>query len=143
MLYKLIVISLLTLVILSCSVEPKAIEYGTDACSFCKMTIVDRQHAAELVSKKGKVFKYDAIECMIRDLKRNRSVSEIAFFLIADFTGKGEFTDAQKATYLISNNIPSPMGANLSGFKDKNAAEKIKNMESGELFSWTELLERF
>ena len=29
------------------------------------MTIVDRQHAAEAVTSKGKVFKFDAIECMV------------------------------------------------------------------------------
>ena len=29
------------------------------------MTIVDKLHAAEIVTKKGKVYKFDATECMI------------------------------------------------------------------------------
>ena len=36
----------------ACSVEPVEINYGEDACEFCKMNIVDKQHAAELVTPK-------------------------------------------------------------------------------------------
>ena len=42
------------LITVSCKVEPDEIEYGKDGCHFCKMTIVDNQHAAELVTAKGK-----------------------------------------------------------------------------------------
>ncbi len=37
----------------SCSVEPSPINYGKEACNFCKMNIVDQQHGAEIVTKKG------------------------------------------------------------------------------------------
>ena len=59
-----IFISLLLLVF-SCNVSPKPIDYGSDGCHFCKMTIVDKVHAAEIVTKKGKVYMFDATECMI------------------------------------------------------------------------------
>lgn len=29
------------------------------------MTIVDKQHAAQVVTKKGKAYSFDAIECMV------------------------------------------------------------------------------
>ncbi len=128
--------------LISCSAEPKPIEYGSDACAFCQMTIVDRQHAAEIVTDKGKAFKYDAIECMIRDLKNHES-SKIAHFLITDFAESGTFTDALQATYLISENIPSPMGANLSGFKENKEAKKVQKLEGGQLFTWNTLLKQF
>ena len=127
----------------ACTVEPQPIEYGKDACAFCQMTIVDRQHAAEMVTKKGKAFKYDAIECLARDLNRNHDISQAALLLITDFAEAGNLVDAKKATYLISENIPSPMGANLSGFKEKSEAERVKNQEGGELFSWEQVLEQF
>ena len=41
--------------LMACSQEPKPIEYGTDACHFCRMTIVDKVHGAEIVTDKGKV----------------------------------------------------------------------------------------
>ncbi len=62
--FVLLLLSLLFFVV-GCSVEESPINYGKDACNFCKMNIVDKQHAAEIVTSKGKPFKYDAIECMV------------------------------------------------------------------------------
>ena len=55
-------ILLATVLLAACQPSPKPIEYGSDMCDYCKMTIVDQQHAAELVTTKGKAFKFDAIE---------------------------------------------------------------------------------
>ncbi len=126
----------------SCSTEPVPIEYGKDACHFCKMNIVDKQHAAEIVTQKGKPFKYDAVECMMREIKVIKE-SEIAIYLITDYTSPGKLVDATKATYLISENIPSPMGANLSGFENKEDAERTFEEKGGTLYSWEELKELF
>ena len=130
------------LLFISCSIEPEAIVYGKDACAFCQMNIVDNQHAAQIVTQKGKVFKYDAIECMMRDLKK-KDESTVALFLITDYSVPGELTDAVKATYLISENIPSPMGANLSGFKRAQAASETQQEKEGTLYTWDELKEYF
>ncbi len=100
---------LLLVLCLSCSIGPKSIDYGHVGCHFCSMTIVDQQHAAQLVTQKGKVFNFDAIECMLNQLKKEDQ-SEIALFLVNDYEQPGELVDATKATYLISENIPSPMG---------------------------------
>ncbi|HRJ13994.1 MAG TPA: hypothetical protein PLI34_03310, partial [Saprospiraceae bacterium] len=62
---KLFYLSIMILAAAACTPTAKPIEYGADACYYCKMTIVDRQHAAEAVSAKGKVFMFDAIECMV------------------------------------------------------------------------------
>ena len=122
----------------ACTIEQSPIVYGKDACYFCKMNIVDKQHAAEIVTQKGKAYKYDAIECMIRDVLK-RDETEIALFLITDYYNPGKLVDATKALYLISENLPSPMGANLTGFESKNKAEETQKEKSGTLYSWDEL----
>ena len=58
-------ILLIALLVFSCNSSPQPIDYGNDGCHFCKMTIVDKVHAAEIVTKKGKVYKFDATECMV------------------------------------------------------------------------------
>ncbi len=126
----------------SCSVEPVPINYGKDACHFCKMNIVDRQHAAEIVTKKGKAFKYDAIECMMQD-RKNREESDIAFYLLTDYANPGSLVDATKATFLITEQIPSPMGANLTGFEKREDAAQTQREKGGELLNWDELKKRF
>ncbi|NRD24352.1 nitrous oxide reductase accessory protein NosL [Winogradskyella litoriviva] len=136
--------SILTLLLIfsSCNVSPKPIEYGSDGCHFCKMTIVDKVHATEFITKKGKVYKFDATECMINYFDEF-DTSEIELYLTNYFSKPEALTDATKATYIISKNIPSPMGAFLTAFENKSEAEKIQAEKGGKLYSWTELLAHF
>jgi copper chaperone NosL len=128
--------ALLTLFLVSsCKVEPEEINYGKDGCHFCSMTIVDNQHASELVTAKGKVYKYDAIECLINDLKK-RDSAEVGMLLVNDYSNPGELISAESATFIISEVIPSPMGAFLSGFSTKEAAEKVISENGGTLYNW-------
>jgi len=127
---------------IGCTIKADPIVYGSDGCHFCSMTIVDRQHAAEIVTKKGKPFKFDAIECMVNHLK-DVEISDVELFLVNDFQEPGELIDAKKATYLISKEIPSPMGEYLSAFTTRSEAESIASENKGKLYSWNELLTRF
>ncbi|NND33224.1 MAG: hypothetical protein HKN76_11595 [Saprospiraceae bacterium] len=124
---------------LSCSIQPDSIYYGEDICSACKMTIVDRQHAAQLITAKGKAFKFDAIECMLRNKKENE---QYHYLLVNDYLQPGDLIDAQKAVYLVSEEIPSPMGANLTAFSDVEAARSSVQSAEGKLFSWEEIQQR-
>ena len=132
----------LLLLLIGCNASPQDIDYGNDGCHFCKMTIVDKVHAAEVVTKKGKVYKFDATECMINFMKEFES-SEIKFYLSNNYTEPEALIDATKATFLISENIPSPMGAFLSAFKNKADAEKFQAAKGGDLYSWKTLLVKF
>lgn len=126
----------------SCEVKPVPINFGTDACHFCKMTIVDQQHAAQYVTKKGKQFKFDAVECMLNDFSEN-GIENLGVLLVSDYANPGEMTDATKAIYLISQEIKSPMGANLSSFGKPADAENTLRSHGGELYSWKEMLNKY
>ncbi|MBK5193909.1 MAG: nitrous oxide reductase accessory protein NosL [Flavobacteriaceae bacterium] len=130
------------LFLLACNISPQPINYGEDACHYCTMTIVDHQHAAQIVTDKGKAYKFDAIECMLNYLRENKNVNP-ELYLVTDFMNPGELIDATKATYLISKNIPSPMGAYLSAFHTKEAADKTKMKYEGKLYTWEEILDYF
>ena len=127
---------------MSCSIEPEKINYGSDACHFCQMTIVDQQHASQYVTSKGKQFKFDAIECMLNEFSE-KTTSNIDVILVADYGNPGSMTDANAATFLISPEIKSPMGAFLSGFSDKPMAEKTLQENSGKLYTWTSIKEKY
>lgn len=126
--------------LLSCSPKPQAIVYGSDGCHYCKMTIVDRIHAAEIVTDKGKVYTFDAIECML-NYDKEIEVGINTMYLVNHYGTPEELINASEATFLISKNIPSPMGAFLTAFETKNEAVKIKMEKEGEIYSWEELLE--
>ena len=130
---------LILLLTISCKVEPEAIMYGKDQCSFCMMNIVDKTHAAQYVTKKGKQFKFDAIECLVNDLSK-KGEQDLAIILVADYGKPGDMIDAETATYLISSAIKSPMGANLSGVKSLEKAIELQKQYSGEIFAWEPLI---
>lgn len=123
----------------SCKPGPKPIEYGSDTCYFCRMTIVDRQHGAEIVTDKGKVYKFDAVECMVNS-RVEIGEENIALYLCNHYRKPGELIDATGATFLVSEALPSPMGANLTAFRNAGEAEEILKVEGGAIFNWTSLL---
>lgn len=127
---------------LGCNIAPEPIDYGSDACHFCSMTIVDQQHAAQIVTEKGKVFKFDATECMLNHVKEVDNTT-IALFLVNDYNAPGELIDATQATFLKSRGIPSPMGEFLTAFGNRKGVEKAKSEHGGELFTWPELTSNF
>ena len=129
----------LLLLFLSCNVSPQPINYGSDGCHFCKMTIVDKVHAAEIVTKKGKVYKFDATECMINFMDEF-DTSEIKFYLSNNYKEPEALIDATQATFLISENIPSPMGAFLSAFENPSDAKKAQAKKGGTVYTWAKLL---
>ncbi len=137
-----LLVSFLISLVVSCSIEPSKMAYGSDACHFCKMTIVDQQHAAQIVTKKGKSYKYDAIECMANHLK-DFDTQKVSLFLVNDFDNPGVLIPASEASYLISPQIKSPMGANLTAFKSLQKANTLVKSEKDELLDWSELLSSY
>lgn len=125
----------LLLLLASCKIGPQPIAFGTDACHFCHMTIVDRQHASELVTGKGKAFKFDAAECLIYHLQEV-SVAEGALYLVTDFNQPGTLIEADRAAFLVSENLPSPMGAFLSSFASAADGRKAQEQYGGTLYDW-------
>ncbi|MTI40453.1 nitrous oxide reductase accessory protein NosL [Fulvivirga lutimaris] len=122
----------------ACSNGPQPISYSQDACDFCRMTIVDKQHAAQLVTEKGRNYKYDAIECMVHDLK-NWDRPPVDLMLVTDYANPGKLFKAENASFLISKNIPSPMGAFLSAFENTAEVTQTQKKFGGEIYTWAEL----
>jgi len=136
-------ISLLSILLFtSCNIQPQKIEYGKDACHFCRMNIVDQQHSAQLVTTKGKAFKFDATECMINYLKEI-DTEQVSLLLVADYNNPGNLIDANTATFIISENIPSPMGEYLSAVSTKEEALNLQKAKGGDLYNWNELIIHF
>ncbi len=139
---QVVIILILAGILASCTTTPKPVIYGSDGCHYCSMTIVDKQHAAQIMTKKGKSFAFDATECMLNHVKE-LDRETIALYMVNDFNAPGEFVDAKSATYLISKNIPSPMGEFLSAFATEEDARSVQAANEGELFTWVELKKRF
>ncbi len=139
---KYLILVLFLALVVSCKPSAEPFDYGSDVCHYCSMTIVDRQHAAQFATKKGRVYKFDAIECMMNHVQ-TIDADEVALFRVNTYGSPGELFDAEKATYLISPEIPSPMGEFLTAFESAENAEMANQSNEGDLFTWLELKDRF
>jgi len=120
------------------------VAYGTDECAYCKMTVMDHRYGAELVTQKGKISTFDAAECLIEYLYHNEGLLQTAsFLLVTSYTEPDQLIDAKSATYLVSKNMPSPMGAYLTAFSSGKVAGDYLAEKGGELYTWEELYTNF
>lgn len=123
-----------------CSSGPQPINYGQDGCALCKMIIIDHHFGAELITSKGKIYKFDSIECMIRYMKSS-AASETKFdrMLVTDHSQPGQLQDANISSFLISPGLPSPMGESLSAFMSKDSLQAYLERFGGKTFTWEEI----
>jgi len=105
------------------------------------MNIVEDQFAAEWVTDKGKVYKFDAIECMARHLTTQQQAS--AFELVCNYLQPGQWINAGESTFLISPEIPSPMGGYLSAFQSDSEARTMLERYGGDIYNWSQIQDRF
>ena len=140
--YKFFLAIIFSICLFACSKDPKPIVYGSDPCHYCQMTIVDKIHGAELITDKGKVYKFDAAECLIRYIDELES-TEGYLLLTNHFENPEEFIKMEQATFLISEKLPSPMGAFLTAFKTELKAKAIKEEKGGEIYNWKEIQTQF
>lgn len=122
----------------SCSVGPKPIDYGLDACDYCRMTIVETTHGAEMVTTKGKVYKYDAIECMVQH-KREFESDQVKYLMMTDYKNPETLIEVGNGVILHSEAIPSPMGAFLTGFASQDEAQAVIQDKGGKIVQIDEL----
>jgi copper chaperone NosL len=126
----------------SCGSEPEPINYGRDECEFCRMLITDNKYGAELVTEKGKIYKFDSIECMVEfSLVKNTLGDTNNKLLITDFDKPGNFVDARNSVYVKNDEFRSPMGLNVTAFNGELQAQKFVSENGGEKLSWVEVIE--
>ena len=136
------VLVLIGLTYISCEIKSQPISYGKDVCKYCSMIIVDKQHGSEVVTEKGKVFKFDSIECLL-NFSNGADQSEVAMKLGNHYGEPGELIMLEEASFLISEGLPSPMGAFLTAFESEAMAEEAKKKFGGKIYNWDELLEHW
>ena len=118
------------------SIAPVALA-PEDMCSYCKMTISEKQYAAELIDSEGQAFKFDDIGCMANFIKKN-TPKPVAYFVI-DFNER-QWIRAEDAFYVRSSELSTPMNGGLIAFKTEAKAQEAAAKFHGRLFRFKEIL---
>jgi copper chaperone NosL len=104
------------------------------------MTIVDPKFGGEIITKKGKVYRFDDAACMIHFLKSGRvRETEISQRLLINFQKQDDFVDVNNAFLFVSPELKTPMGGDAAGFASRDEAEKMNAAGNGKVTTWNEL----
>jgi copper chaperone NosL len=131
---------LLLFIMQSCTSGPEAIKYGSDACDFCKMTIMDKKFACEWITDKGKVSKFDDVHCLLSFRKANNN-NGTAY--INDFTGSKQFTKASDLLFVKSEELKTPMNGNIAAFTNEAALNTFMQAHPAQKVTWNEVEKEF
>lgn len=140
-----VITGLLVFVLTSCSSGPQPIKLGEESCAFCKMTISDNKFGAEIITKKGRIYKFDDTHCVLGFMKANTiNDNDIQDTYLVNFEEPHNFVSAQNAFLLKSSELRSPMGGNVAAFDEKTKMETANTNIKGEgvVITWDELVKK-
>lgn len=132
---------LITGLLAGCTPGPEPIDYGHEACTYCRMTITDPRYATELVNSTGKVYPFDAVECLVAYLNEHPE-AEVHSLWVNDFADPGTLIPIPEAVFLHSGALHSPMGLNIAAFGSGEARQAVQDSLGGTPLRWDAVQER-
>ncbi|RPJ32523.1 MAG: hypothetical protein EHM17_13045 [Verrucomicrobiaceae bacterium] len=129
-----------------CDRGPQAIDFGKDSCAECNMTLVDKRFGAEFVTGRGKVFKFDDVNCMVEFIEREPHAGDSAArrFVVA-FNGGGALVEADHLVFVKHKDLRTPMRSHVAAFRDKESAQATLDGlgEGGSFLTWQDVMKEF
>ena len=134
------VLLLLPFLLQSCNAGPEPIIAGTDHCDFCKMTITEPRFASELVTKKGRVYKFDDIQCLLQ-YKATAAVqpADVQGCYLADYAGTHMLLKAEESFLFRSEELRTPMNGQVIAFGHRDSLQAVAVRLKGQPLTWEQL----
>jgi copper chaperone NosL len=138
--YSITLLGIMIVILNACTPKSEPIRFGNDLCNYCKMMISDTRYGGELVTRKGKIYKFDSVECLSGwCLTEKTKPDDIYSLWVVDFDHPENLINANQAIYLQSKDLRSPMGLNLTAFSDSSMANKVEQLYIGSLLDWDDV----
>lgn len=129
----------LALSLAACSQNgPEPLALHQDQCDFCKMTIADGRFGAELITAKGRVYKFDDLSCLVRYAKQETSAASGAQYFVCDYRAKNTLRPVDQVFFLHDPALRSPMAGNVAAFATRAALEAYWGKPQAPVLSWAE-----
>ena len=111
------------LVLSGCAARPPgpvALALGEDACASCRMTIVSRATAAQIVRAGDEPVLFDELGCL-REYLAQRAIPDDAVIYVADHR-TGEWVNARAAVF-TNTTVSTPMASGLLAHADASSRD--------------------
>lgn len=116
---------------------PVEFNLGEHQCDYCRMGIADIRFRAQAVTTKGKRYYFDSIECLGAWSRSNQEKIDTSW--VGDFLQEGKWVEEEKAIFLHSENLNSPMGAGLSAYENETLFIEAQKEYGGSRLNRSEL----
>jgi len=124
----------------SCTAKPQPFAYGKDICDDCKMTIMDPKFGGEIITKKGKIYKFDDAHCLVNFMKGGTvKEADVAQTVFVDYENDHSFLDVKTSYFVTSDGLKSPMNSNTAAFSSKEKANEKAKQTNGIVKDWPQL----
>ncbi len=134
-----VVSGILMIFLISCTPGPQPINYSGDGCEFCKMTIMDKRFACELVNKNGKAYKFDDIFCLLKYLAKS-PIDDHNIYVSAFNTSNGALNNITVLSFVKDEALGSPMGGNIAAFNNNKSALTYAASRNLNVLTWSNIV---
>ncbi len=125
------------LLLLSCGSPTPRIDFGKAECSHCRMTVVDQRFAAALITKAGRQYVFDGMECMVPFVVGGTvTEDQVASWYVCDHAHPGVLLDAASCLYLHGPAFRSPMRGDVAAFATEADRDAAMRRDGGEKLDW-------
>jgi len=139
---KYIISIIISLFLFSCgSKEAQPIKLNIDNCDFCKMSIADGKFGAEVITQKGRFYKFDDIMCMANYCKENANIKIEAFY-VNDFAQDNNLIPAETAFFISGGAIQSPMHGGVIAFSKESEAKEFGTKLVAKPITWNAIISK-
>lgn len=132
----------LGVLVMACGVTgPVALDWGSDPCRHCHMTLVDQRFGAEVITTHGRVLVFDDAGCAANHLVAGGTPpTEVSSVWVIDFTRPDTLIAAATAVFVRSDSLRTPMGSGVVAVPDRRSAERLAAETRGILLTWNDVL---
>ncbi len=124
------------------SPAPVPIAIGVDACEHCHMPVSDPRYAAQLVTVKGRVYRFDDIGCMAAFLADGVvPAGKVEAAWAADFLHPGRWIPVEAAIYLRTDSLHTPMASGLIALNPGAPLDSVARAVGGIRLDWAAVRE--
>jgi copper chaperone NosL len=124
----------------SCNTSPTSLLIGKDKCSYCKMPYSDNRFGAELITRKGKIYKFDDIHCIVAFIHDKANETQNAKLYFVNFDDDHNLIPLEKVLLIKSNQLHSPMNGDVAAFNTSVEAKQAIEKYAASIVDWHELV---
>lgn len=128
-------------ILTSCSKDPQPINFGVDDCDYCKMTISDTRFGAEIVTDKGRIYKFDDVVCA-KGFLNDEVITEkqVHSLWFVDFVENEILVNADSSVLIYNEELKSPMASSIAAFGSEKGLEEYQSQFNGQILKWEDYL---